>query len=639
MKAIKARVSPQRAAVVLMDVGAVIAAYYGAFFVRFGGAGGFEFGPLFKATLLYVSAAHLLAAFGSRLYSGIHHFASVYDLENILKSACLGGTAAAASVLLARGGAFPRSVLLIHPVLVLVGLSAIRMAIFKGKALLKRAAAPEGPPRRVILVGAGEMGDLVMTQLRQQRAPSYAVVGIVDDDPSKKGMRLQGVRIHGGRGALKELLRASAIDEVIIAIAARRGDIVRAVVEAAGGAAQRPQIRIAPSLEEMLRSPRGGVSMRKVRPADLLNREEIKLDAARIGETFRGKTVLISGAGGTIGGELSRQVMRYAPERVVLLENHATALFYSEKELLALNTGARVIPVLGDVRDEDLLDRVFRDQKPHVVLHAAAHKHVHQLESNIQEGVSNNTLGTYYLARAAERHGAEVFLLVSTDKAVRPSCVMGATKRAAEAVVKSMAQSSRTRFVAVRFGNVLGSSGSVLKIFQEQIEKGEPITVTDADATRYFMTVEEAAGLILQAASISKGGDIFVLKMGQPVRIMEMAKNLIALSGLDLGRDISINVTALRQGEKLHEELIEDPAGADESEHPDIMRLRAENIVLADLEKRMLDLGALCRGTDAQCVLQRLLALVPTFQPAAEHALREPSLSEEIRILTPVEPS
>ena len=342
----------------------------------------------------------------------------------------------------------------------------------------------------------------------------------------------------------------------------------------------------------------------------------------RIAHALKGKAVLVTGAGGTIGSELSRRVLQYHPRKLMLIESHATSLFHAESELRGMAEGTEIIPILGDIRDQALLDRVFREHKPAVVLHAAAHKHVHQLESNVHEGVGNNILGTYYVARAAHKHEAEVFLLVSTDKAVRPSCVMGATKRVAEFIVRSFAaRGGRTRFVAVRFGNVLGSSGSVLEIFQEQIANGGPITVTDPAVTRYFMTVEEAAQLILQAASMALGGEIFILKMGTPVKILEMAKNLILLCGLEPDKDIEIRFTGLKQGEKMDEELIEDLGSCDESEHPSIMVLRPDGAAVTDIQSRIVDLEILSRPACAKALVEKLRELTPTFVPAAAHRI------------------
>lgn len=602
-----------------LDALAVGISYYLAFLVRFDFAVAPIHVDVFLSTLGFAYSAFFLAALTSGLYRRLHHISSLDEMGKMLQTTALTSAFQGAAVLVLAREDYPLSILLIHPFLLFFSMGAIRAAAFEGLAFYRRRLRWGAPTRKAVLIGAGELGEIVLGSLLRERSPSYEVVGVIDDDPRKRGMRLCGVRITGGREALGALLRKRTVDEVIIAIAASRASLVRDVVEAVQATPKPPEIKIAPSLFELLRSPGERVSLRKVRPADLLNREVVRLDAGRIAGTLRGKIVLVSGAGGTIGAELCRQVLKYEPDRLLLLENHATSLFYLHKELLEANAGARVVPVLGDVRDNGTLERIFKNHRPQVVLHAAAHKHVFQLESNILEAVSNNTLGTYALAKAADRFGAEVFLLVSTDKAVRPSSVMGASKRAAEIVVRNMTKASRTRFAAVRFGNVLGSSGSVLKIFQEQLSKGEPISITDAEATRYFMTVEEAAGLILQASSMAAGGEIFVLKMGSPVRIMDMAKNLIALSGLQ-GGDVEIRVTGLRQGEKAHEELVEDSAGVDISEHPEIMRLRSENGELEQLTERMLELELSCRAADDQSVLRQLRTLVPTFQPAAEHS-------------------
>jgi FlaA1/EpsC-like NDP-sugar epimerase len=356
-----------------------------------------------------------------------------------------------------------------------------------------------------------------------------------------------------------------------------------------------------------------------VRPVDLLNRKQIQLDLAKIAVALKGKTVLVTGAGGTIGGELCRQVLRFEPGRLVLLENHATSLFYIEHELRSRNGSDPVFPVLGDIRDEALVERVFSEHKPQVVLHAAAHKHVGQLEANVAEGIGNNVVGTHNVARAADKHGAEVFLLVSTDKAVRPSSVMGATKRVAEYIARDLGERSRTRYTAVRFGNVLGSSGSVLEIFQKQLAAGGPLTVTDAEATRFFMTVEEAVQLILQALSMTHGGEIFVLKMGTPVRILEMAQNLVILSGLEPGKDVEIRVTGLKPGEKLNEELMEKAEAFDESAHPDIYIRKKAPIPPDNFPEKLRDLEKSHHKASADELVRKLKALVPTFKPDPVH--------------------
>jgi FlaA1/EpsC-like NDP-sugar epimerase len=612
--------SPTRSSVVILDIATILGAYLFAFLLRFDfGLDAVNIGILRKTLpflLTYLVAFRIFS-----LYRGIYYFSSFADLLNISKAVTTAGISAAVAILFVRQGQFPRSVLLLHPILTFLGVGGIRFGIRLIKNYLNMPRSDSGKYRRVLLIGAGDLGEGLMRQMLKTKAPCYKVIGFIDDDQGMWGNRIHGLPVFGGINVLNSVLERHHVDEIVIAIGSRRGEIVRFVIDALRDRQQKPELKIAPSLEEMLKAPQAGTTLRRVRPADLLNREVVKLDMLRIAHSLKGKTILVTGAGGTIGSELSRQVLQYHPSKVVLIESHATSLFYAESELQQIAAGAEIIPILGDIRDQALIDRVFREHKPAAVLHAAAHKHVHQLEFNVHEGVANNVLGTYYAARAAHKHEADVFLLVSTDKAVRPSCVMGATKRVAEFIVKSFAKKGgRTRFVAVRFGNVLGSSGSVLEIFQQQIAKGGPITVTDPAVTRYFMTVEEAAQLILQAASMARGGEIFVLKMGTPVKILEMAKNLILLSGLEPDKDIEIRFTGLKQGEKLDEELIEDPSSSDESEHPSIMILRSAGAADTDLDGRIADLEILCRTANAKTLVQKLQELTPTFAPAAAHS-------------------
>ena len=563
----------RRISVVLLDMAVVVIAYLFAFFLRFD----LKFDPgnldVIRQTapylLTYVVAFRIFS-----LYRGIYYFSSFADLLNITKAVVVAGVATALALMFVRQGQFPRSVLLLHPILTFLGIGGIRFGIRLGKNYLNMPRSDSGQYRRVLLIGAGDLGESLLRQMLKTKEPRYKVVGFIDDDRGMWGKRIHGLPVFGGIKVLGNVLERHHVDEIVIAIGSRRGEMVRFVIDALRDMPEKPELKIAPSLEEMLKAHHAGASVRPVRPADLLNRQVVKLDMARIEHSLKGKTALVTGAGGTIGSELSRQVLQYQPRKLILIENHATSLFYIESELKEIAQGAEIVPLLGDIRDQALIDRVFREHRPAVVLHAAAHKHVHQLEFNVQEGVANNILGTYNVARAAHQHEADAFLLVSTDKAVRPSCVMGATKRVAEVIVKFFSgRGGRTRFVAVRFGNVLGSSGSVLEIFQKQIAKGGPLTVTDPSVTRYFMTVDEAAQLILQAVAMARGGEIFVLKMGAPVKILEMAKNLILLSGLEPDKDIEIRFTGLKQGEKLDEELVEDAGHCDESAHPSIMDL------------------------------------------------------------------
>lgn len=609
----------RRAAVISSDLAVILIGYIGAFLLRFDFAFDRELLEMMLRSAPAVLASYYVSISLFGLYRGLIHYSSFSDLLNIAKAAGCGGVLGAASVLFLRQGQFPRSILVLQPILVFLGICAVRFSIRMGKDFLRAYSSSGGERRKALIVGAGELGESILRQILKTPQQPYEVVGLIDDDPAKWGRRLHGYTVLGDRGRIAEILRAKPVDEIIIAISARRGEILRSVVDSLRAVKVKPDLKIAPSLDEMLASHQGGLQVRKVKPSDLLNRDVVGLDEKRIGLALRGKTVLITGAGGTIGGELARQVLRYNPSRVLLLESHATSLFHIESELRERVPVATIVPVLADIRDAALVERIFKSYRPNIVLHAAAHKHVHQLEFNVHEGVANNVLGTYQVATAARKHSAEAFLLVSTDKAVRPSSVMGATKRAAEMIVRAFGGSSATRFAAVRFGNVLGSSGSVLPIFQDQIAKGGPVTVTDERVTRYFMTVEEAVGLILQAVSMAKGGEVFVLRMGTPVKIIDMARNLILLSGLEPGKDIEIRITGLRQGEKVDEELVEDPTGVRKSEHPDIMLLQAENNGDCDIEDRVRRMEKLIRKGESGALVEQLRECIPTFQPSPSH--------------------
>jgi FlaA1/EpsC-like NDP-sugar epimerase/UDP-N-acetylmuramyl pentapeptide phosphotransferase/UDP-N-acetylglucosamine-1-phosphate transferase len=604
----------RRLAVIAADLFVVAAAFVLAYMLRFEFRLEYVYLPRLLKSIPYVLAVYFAASHALGLYRGVSRYSSFADLRNITAAVAAAGVAVAAAVMFVYQGYFPRTILIMHPLLAFLGIGGVRFGVRVVKQL-GWTRLPSGPVRRVLVVGAGDLAENLLRQMSRAVSVRYQVVGLVDDDPAKWGLYMHGRPILGGLVSVAAILERQAIDEVAIAVESQRGDVVRSVVESMRDLPVKPELKIAPNLNEMLRTPGDGLSVRKVNPADLLNRDVVHLDEARIAASFRGAIVLVTGAGGTIGGELCRQVLRYAPSKLVLLESHATSLFYQESELREIAKGAELAAVLGDVRDEATVERVFAAHRPHFVLHAAAHKHVHQLEHNIAEGIGNNVIGTRRVAAAAHRFGAKAFLLVSTDKAVRPTSVMGATKRAAEVVVQRFAQTSSTRFVAVRFGNVVGSSGSVLKIFEDQIAKGGPLTITDPRATRYFMTVEEAVGLILQAVSIANGGEIFVLKMGTPVRIADMARNLLLLSGLEPGKDIEIRVIGLRQGEKLDEELVEAGSETIASEHPDITVLQKVNGVPKDLDRHLEELERLARGADTKGMLHKLAELVPTFQP------------------------
>lgn len=451
-------------------------------------------------------------------------------------------------VLLAFGGAF--------------GMRVIRRAVYEYKERrlqLKNHVNGNGNrngklKRPVLLIGAGRAGLLAAKEIEARGDLDLEIKGFIDDDRAKLGRSVvQGCKVLGTTKDLPRLVRASGVDHVVITIAHAARHQIHRIVKICE--AIPVKVRIIPDLYEIIEGRVEISRIRDVQIEDLLGREPVKPDSESINEELAGKTVMVTGAGGSIGSELARQVLRFSPAHLLLVERAEFALFDIDSELRAGNPARSIVPLVADVGDESRMRAIFNLYRPQVVIHSAAHKHVPLMEGNATEAVQNNILNTRLLAGLAGEFEAEVFVLISTDKAVRPTSIMGATKRAAELVVQDLNPHYATRFVAVRFGNVIGSAGSVIPIFQEQIRNGGPITITDKRMKRYFMTIPESAQLVLQASVLGKGGEVFILHMGEPVRIMDLAETLITLSGLKPHEDIQILETGMRPGEKLYEEL------------------------------------------------------------------------------------
>jgi len=410
-----------------------------------------------------------------------------------------------------------------------------------------------GARHRVLLVGAGSAGNLIARELRSKSLKEMKVVGFLDDDPSKQQARIQGYPVLGTIEQLSEIVSAQKVDEVIVSMARVPRQLMRRIVMLCE--TSHVPARIVPGYYELIN---GSVTVSKIRNidvSDLLGREETQVDSNAVIALLQQKRVMITGAGGSIGSELVRQVLQSGPEQLILVEHSERALYEIDREVRKRGGSASVISMLGDVTDRQRMTEIFSQQRPQIVLHAAAYKHVPLSEQNPGEAIKNNVLGTRVLGELALEHGAERFVLVSTDKAVRPVSVMGATKRLAEMAIQDLNRQKKTCFSAVRFGNVLDSSGSVVPLFREQIMHGEPVTVTHPEMRRYFMTISEAVSLVLQAAALAQGGEIFVLDMGEPVRIVDLAEEMIALAGLRPYEDVPIQFVGVRPGEKLFEEL------------------------------------------------------------------------------------
>lgn len=553
-----ARLRPHREPLsLLIDAGVVAVCWNITYLFRLGFERWLSARPAYDHwVLLGVIAAYLAAFALFRVPQSMWRFAGFGEVKRLTLACALAGTVSAAVVIGLGFAKVPRAVLALHPVVTLMGVCVLRIAY---RMLYEHARARitggNAEIRRALVLGAGDAARWLLAGIHRQ---GWTVLGLLDDDPAKQHSRIAGVPVLGPLQAVRDAGVRGAATHIVVAMPSATPAQRRRALELA--AATGLPVLTVPSAAELsdprLRHPR----VRDIEPEDLLGREPVQLDEAGIGAVLRAKTVLITGAGGSIGAELCRQVARFAPARLVLYELSEFNLYAIEQELSEAFPALPLARLMGDVKDLAHLRQTCARWQPQVVFHAAAFKHVPLMEEqgNAWAALRNNTLGTWYAALAAAECGAERFVLISTDKAVNPSNVMGATKRAAELVVSQMAaERAGTRFIAVRFGNVLGSSGSVIPKFKEQIERGGPVTVTHPDIIRYFMTIPEAARLVLQAAAVGASGQVLVLDMGEPVKIVDLARDLIRLSG-HAPEDIAIEFTGLRPGEKLYEELLAD---------------------------------------------------------------------------------
>jgi FlaA1/EpsC-like NDP-sugar epimerase len=496
----------------------------------------------------------------------------------------------------------------------ITGVRVLRRLVAERAERTQRVRETQIAPKRTLLVGAGRAGVLVAREVAQNPHLGLAIAGFVDDDPMKIGTVIQGHKVLGDTASMRALAEAYDAEQAIITMAAAPGAAIRRIVGACEGIAL--PVKIIPGIYEILDGKVNLSRIREVTIEDLLGRDAIELDAEAIGAFLRGKRVVVTGAGGSIGAELCRQICRFEPERLVLVEQAENPLFYIHRELERAWPGVAAIPCIADVADARRIGDLFAQHRPQVVFHAAAHKHVPMMEWNPGEAIKNNVFGTRVVADAADRAGAEAFVMISTDKAVNPTSIMGASKRVAELYVQALAAQSETAFVAVRFGNVLGSAGSVIPVFKEQIAAGGPVTVTHPEMLRYFMTIPEACQLVMQAAAMGRGGEIFVLDMGEPVRILDLARDLIRLSGFSAD-EIPIEFTGLRPGEKLFEELSTDGEHMDRTRHPKIFIGRINATPFAQLVRDLESLAAVANAEDGAVVRAALRALVPEMSEPA----------------------
>jgi FlaA1/EpsC-like NDP-sugar epimerase len=569
------------------------------------------------AIISYVALAlpvRLLVAHSFGFYRVLWRYASLTELERMLASGAVAGV-----LTFLIGGVFIKAVG-ISPIRLpygfLFGDAVFTLGVFAAPRLALRIAAHretdrKGIAKRLLVVGAGELGQSILRDLRVATV-NLLPVGFVDDDASKRGQMLGGVPILGTTDDIGRIVKEQRIDELVIAIGAVRGPIVRKIVLAVSGMSV--ETRIVPAIRELLTGAVGIQSLRRVEIEDLLRRDPVKTDLEAVRSLVAGKSVMVTGAGGSIGSELCRQLAALEPSNLVVLDHSENQVFEIHSELRLAFKKLTVSPVVADLRYANRVSEVCGRFRPQVIFHAAAHKHVPLMEDNIVEAVSNNVLGTQNIVDAAVEHGCPTFVLISTDKAVRPTSVMGCTKRVAERIVSQAALETGHAFVSVRFGNVLGSRGSVIPTFLRQIRAGGPVYVTHPEMRRFFMTIPEASQLVLQASALGKSGDLFVLDMGEPVRIVDLARDLIRLSGLEEGVDMEIAYSGVRPGEKLYEELFFGHEEVHPTEHPKILRSPADAAgeTVADQIESLIRTTMLTPN-DTVRIRQGLLSLVPDY--------------------------
>jgi FlaA1/EpsC-like NDP-sugar epimerase len=607
-----ARLRPHREPLSLVADALVIAACWNiTYLFRLGFERWISARPAYDGwVLLGVVAAYLVAFALLRVPQSMWRFSGFGEVKRLTIACALAGMASAAVIIGMGLTKVPRAVLALHPVVTLMGVCVVRIAYrMLYEHARSRITGGSAEIRRALVLGAGDAAKWLLAGIHQQ---GWTVLGLLDDDPAKQQSRIAGVQVLGPLQAVGDAQVRGAATHLVIAMPSATPAQRRRALELA--AATGLPVLTVPSAAELADPKRRNQRVRDIEPEDLLGREPVQLDEAGIGATLRGKTVLITGAGGSIGSELCRQVARFGPARLVLYELSEFNLYSIDQELGESFPALPLVRLIGDVKDLDHLRHTFARWRPQVVFHAAAFKHVPLMEEegNAWAALRNNTLGTYHAALAAAEVAAERFVLISTDKAVNPTNVMGATKRAAEMVVSQMAtEHAGTRFIAVRFGNVLGSSGSVIPKFKEQIERGGPVTVTHPEIIRYFMTIPEAARLVLQAAAIGDSGQVLVLDMGEPVKIVDLARDLIRLSG-HTPDEIAIEFSGLRPGEKLFEELLADEDATMATDVPRLRIARLERLPQG-LDELLILAGDSGAAPDDRAVRDALLRSVPGY--------------------------
>lgn len=584
----------------------IIFSYVFSFFLRFEFTLPNQYIAIILKTLPLLLIIKIVVFYYFGLFSGIWRYVSMNDLWRILKASTISTIIFIIAVIFIHGTTgYPRSVFILDWVLCNVLVGGVR---FSSRMLKESYNAFSGVRQKnVIIVGAGDAGVMILKEYRSNPSVGANVVAFVDDNPAKNNLYLQGVKVLGNRKDIPEIVKNCQVEEIVIAMPSASGEIVRQII----AHCQIPgiKIKIVPGLHKIINGELE-VKPREVRPEDLLGRETVKICEDEVSEYIKNKAVLITGAAGSIGSELVRQVASFGPKNIIILDHNENDVYFLQMELKVKYPELNFQIVIGDICNISLLKHVFSSCRPQVVFHSAAYKHVPLMEDNPFAAIKNNIFGSRNLIYASHHYGVERFVLISTDKAVNPISIMGMTKRIAEMILQSKAKSSPTRFMAVRFGNVIGSSGSVVPLFKRQIEEGGPITVTHPQAKRYFMSVHEAVSLVLQASAIGKGGEIFILDMGEQIKVVDIAQDLVALSGLKLGKDIAIEFIGLRPGEKLSEEILLNAEKDLVTRHNKIYITHPADFDIHKLRMQLKDLANLSEATQKERIVSKIKEII-----------------------------
>ncbi|MCT4633663.1 MAG: polysaccharide biosynthesis protein [Firmicutes bacterium] len=597
---------------VALDIVLINTGYIISFLLRFEGNLNNNFMDVYFTHCLIYTMIKIICLIYFKIYKSLWKYASIDEVIQIFNASFLGNIMVLAYTFIV-GAHLPRSIYILAGIMdvLLIGGSRFSYRIVRriknGERLYKRKG------KRVLIIGAGDAAAAVIKEYKNHPNLNSYVVALIDDNREKFGKRIHGVQVVGDRNSVTEVAKKYSIDEIIISIPSGNKKDIRDITKICSKTDC--DLKTLPGIYELID---GKVSINSIRPVsieDLLGRDEVDLNVNRISSYIKNKTVMITGGGGSIGSELARQIVFFKPKKLILLDIYENCVYDLQNELMRLLRDIELKVVIASVRDYKRLDSILRCENVDVIFHAAAHKHVPLMEHSPGESIKNNVIGTYNIAKCAHENNVERFVMISTDKAVNPTNIMGASKRFAEIIVQSLNEISSTEFVAVRFGNVLGSNGSVIPLFKRQIEKGGPVTVTHQEITRYFMTIPEASQLVIQAGAMANGGEIFILDMGDPVKIIDLAKDLITLSGYKPYDDIPIMITGLRPGEKLYEELLMAEEGLQSTVHNKIFVGAPTFSNFEIVEERIKYLKALLDNCEDSKIIEVMAGYIDTYKP------------------------